>query len=44
MGRHPQSVRPGDAGHDAPPSDQRGQPRPETGDSMCNVGAFEVQP
>jgi len=24
--------------------DQRGQPRPETGGSMCDVGAFEVQP
>jgi hypothetical protein len=24
--------------------DQRGEPRPETGDSMCDVGAFEVQP
>jgi len=25
-------------------TDQRGQPRPETGDSMCDVGSFEVQP
>jgi predicted outer membrane repeat protein len=24
--------------------DQRGEPRPETGDSMCDVGAFEAQP
>jgi hypothetical protein len=24
--------------------DQRGQPRPETGGAMCDVGAFEVQP
>jgi hypothetical protein len=24
--------------------DQRGEPRPETGGSMCDVGAFEVQP
>jgi hypothetical protein len=24
--------------------DQRGQPRPETGGTMCDVGAFEVQP
>ncbi|MBW1757724.1 MAG: hypothetical protein JRJ80_16345 [Deltaproteobacteria bacterium] len=24
--------------------DQRGEPRPETGDTMCDVGAFEVQP
>jgi hypothetical protein len=25
-------------------ADQRGQPRPETGGTMCDVGAFEVQP
>ena len=25
-------------------TDQRGQPRPETGGTMCDVGAFEVQP
>jgi parallel beta-helix repeat protein len=25
-------------------TDQRGQPRPETGGAMCDVGAFEVQP
>jgi len=25
-------------------TDQRGQPRPETGGGMCDVGAFEVQP
>jgi hypothetical protein len=25
-------------------TDQRGEPRPETGGSMCDVGAFEVQP
>jgi len=25
-------------------TDQRGQPRPETGGSMCDVGSFEVQP
>jgi predicted outer membrane repeat protein len=25
-------------------TDQRGQPRPETDGSMCDVGAFEVQP
>ncbi|MBW2380637.1 MAG: hypothetical protein JRG70_13980, partial [Deltaproteobacteria bacterium] len=24
--------------------DQRSQPRPETGGTMCDVGAFEVQP
>jgi hypothetical protein len=24
--------------------DQRGEPRPETGGTMCDVGAFEVQP
>jgi hypothetical protein len=24
--------------------DQRGQPRPETGGTMCDVGSFEVQP
>jgi len=24
--------------------DQRGEPRPETGGAMCDVGAFEVQP
>ncbi len=23
--------------------DQRGQPRPETGGTMCDLGAFEVQ-
>ena len=26
------------------PIDQRGQPRPETGGTMCDVGSFEVQP
>jgi hypothetical protein len=26
------------------PIDQRGEPRPETGGTMCDVGAFEVQP
>jgi len=25
-------------------TDQRGQPRPETGGTDCDVGAFEVQP
>jgi hypothetical protein len=25
-------------------ADQRGEPRPETGGTMCDVGAFEVQP
>ncbi len=25
-------------------TDQRGEPRPETGGTMCDVGAFEVQP
>jgi len=25
-------------------TDQRGEPRPETGGSMCDIGAFEVQP
>ena len=25
-------------------TDQRGQPRPETGATMCDVGAFELQP
>ena len=25
-------------------TDQRGLPRPETGGTMCDVGAFEVQP
>jgi hypothetical protein len=25
-------------------ADQRGQPRQETGSTMCDVGAFEVQP
>ena len=25
-------------------TDQRGQPRPETGGTICDVGAFEVQP
>jgi len=25
-------------------TDQRGEPRPETGDPVCDVGAFEVQP
>jgi hypothetical protein len=25
-------------------TDQRGQPRPETGGTMCDVGSFEVQP
>ncbi len=25
-------------------TDQRGQPRPEPGGSMCDVGAFEAQP
>jgi parallel beta-helix repeat protein len=25
-------------------TDQRGEPRPETGGAMCDVGAFEVQP
>ena len=24
--------------------DQRGEPRPETGGTMCDVAAFEVQP
>ena len=24
--------------------DQRGQPRPETGGTMCDVGSVEVQP
>ncbi len=24
--------------------DQRGEPRPETGGTLCDVGAFEVQP
>ena len=24
--------------------DQRGEPRPETGGTMCDVGAYEVQP
>jgi hypothetical protein len=26
------------------PRDQRGEPRPETGGTMCDAGAFEVQP
>jgi hypothetical protein len=25
-------------------TDQRDEPRPETGGTMCDVGAFEVQP
>jgi hypothetical protein len=25
-------------------TDQRGEPRPDPGGSMCDVGAFEVQP
>ena len=25
-------------------ADQRGEPQPETGGTMCDVGAFEVQP
>ena len=25
-------------------TDQRGEPRPETGGTMCDVGSFEVQP
>ena len=25
-------------------TDQRGEPRPETGGTMCDVGAFEAQP
>jgi hypothetical protein len=25
-------------------TDQRGAPRPETGGTLCDVGAFEVQP
>ena len=25
-------------------NDRRGEPRPETGYSMCDAGAFEVQP
>jgi hypothetical protein len=25
-------------------TDQRGEPRPETGGTMCDVGAFELQP
>jgi hypothetical protein len=25
-------------------TDQRGEPRPETGGTMCDLGAFEVQP
>jgi hypothetical protein len=25
-------------------TDQRGEPRPETGGTMCDIGAFEVQP
>ena len=25
-------------------SDQRGEPRPETGGTLCDVGAFELQP
>jgi hypothetical protein len=25
-------------------TDQRGEPRPETGGTLCDVGAFEVQP
>ena len=25
-------------------TDQRGEPRPETGGTMCDVGAFERQP
>jgi hypothetical protein len=24
-------------------ADQRGEPRPETGGTMCDIGAFEVQ-
>ena len=34
----------GDAAGAPLTTDQRGEPRPETGDSMCDVGAFEVQP
>jgi hypothetical protein len=33
-----------DADGDPLRTDQRGQPRPETGGSMCDVGAFEAQP
>jgi hypothetical protein len=33
-----------DADGDPLTMDQRGQPRPETGGTMCDVGAFEVQP
>jgi hypothetical protein len=25
-------------------TDQRGEPRPETGGTLCDVGSFEVQP
>jgi hypothetical protein len=24
--------------------DQRGEPRPETGGTLCDVGSFELQP
>jgi len=33
-----------DADGDPLTTDQRGEPRPETGGTMCDVGAFEVQP
>jgi hypothetical protein len=33
-----------DAGGEPLTTDQRGEPRPETGGTMCDVGAFEVQP
>lgn len=33
-----------DANGDALTTDQRGEPRPETGGTMCDVGAFELQP
>jgi hypothetical protein len=33
-----------DADGESLTTDQRGEPRPETGGTMCDVGAFEVQP
>jgi hypothetical protein len=40
-GRHEEACL--DADDEPLTTDQRGQPRPETGDSMCDVGAFEVE-
>ena len=33
-----------DSDGELPTTDQRGRPRPEPGGSMCDVGAFELQP